>query len=64
MNLSENQSCIGIIKVQNEKKKCLFHVSCFNGKWNCFVYNILQNIFFCIMQNKETHTGLEWHEAE
>ncbi len=26
---------------------------------NCLVTNILQNIFFCVQQRKETHTGLE-----
>ncbi len=24
---------------------------------NCLVTNILQNIFFCVLQKKETHTG-------
>ncbi len=28
------------------------------------VTNILQNIFFCVLQNKETHTGLEQMEGE
>ncbi len=26
---------------------------------NCLVPNILQNVFFCAQQKKETHTGLE-----
>lgn len=26
--------------------------------------NIIQNISFCDLQNKETHTGLNWHERE
>ncbi len=26
---------------------------------NCLVTNILQNIVFCVQQNKQTHTGLE-----
>ncbi len=26
---------------------------------NCLVTNILQNIFFCTQQKKETHIGLE-----
>ncbi len=26
---------------------------------NCLVTNILQNVFFCAEQKKETHTGLE-----
>ncbi len=25
---------------------------------NCLVTNILQNIFFCVQQRKEAHTGL------
>ncbi len=29
-----------------------------NGIQNCLVTNILQNIFFCVPQNKETNTGL------
>ncbi len=31
---------------------------------NCLVTNILQNIFFCVQQKKETHTGLARHEGE
>ncbi len=31
---------------------------------NCLVTNILQNIFFCVQQKKETHTGLAQHEGE
>ncbi len=30
-----------------------------NGTRNCSVTNILQNIFFCVPQQKESHTGLE-----
>ncbi len=30
---------------------------------NCLLTNILQNIFFCVQQMKETHTGLEQHEG-
>jgi len=26
---------------------------------NSLITNILQNIFFCVQQKKETHTGLE-----
>jgi len=26
---------------------------------NCLVTNIIQNIFFCVQQKKETHTGLD-----
>ncbi len=29
------------------------------GTINCLVTPIPQNIFFCVQQNKETHTGLE-----
>ncbi len=31
------------------------------GHHNCFITNILQNIFFCVPQRKESHTGLEWY---
>ncbi len=31
---------------------------------NCLVSNILQNIFFCVQQNKEAHAGLERQENE
>ncbi len=31
---------------------------------NCLITNILQNIFFFVQQNKETHTGLEQVEGE
>jgi len=31
---------------------------------NCLVTNILQNIFFCVQQKIEIHTGLEQLEGE
>jgi len=31
---------------------------------NCLVINILQNVYFCVQQKKETHKGLEQHEGE
>ncbi len=31
---------------------------------NCLVTNNLQNIFFCVQQKEEIHTGLEQHEGE
>ncbi len=34
------------------------------GNQNCMVPNILQNVFFCILQNKEIHAGLEQHQGE
>ncbi len=30
---------------------------------NCSVSHILQNIFLCVQQNKDIHTGLELHEG-
>jgi len=30
---------------------------------DCLVTNILRNIFFCVQQKKEIHTGLEQHEG-
>jgi len=26
---------------------------------NCLITNILQNVFFCVQQKKETHLGVE-----
>jgi len=34
------------------------------GSIECLVTNILQNIFFCVQQKKETHTGLKQLEGE
>jgi len=34
------------------------------GSINCLVTNILQNIFICVQQKKEIHTGVEQHEGE
>ncbi len=31
---------------------------------NCSVSHILQNIFYCVQQNKDIHTGLELLEGE
>jgi len=31
---------------------------------NCLITDILQNIFFCVQQKKETHTGLKQLEGE
>ncbi len=35
-----------------------------NGYRQLFVTDILQNIFFCALQNKEAHTDLEQLEGE
>ncbi len=35
-----------------------------NGAQNCSVSHILQNIFHCVQQNKNIHTGLELIEGE
>ncbi len=35
-----------------------------NGAQNCSVSQILQNIFLCVQQNKDIHTGLELIEGE
>ncbi len=61
---------IGII-TKNTKEESLknvvptdFHIIYFPILWksmstvNCLVTNSLQNIFFCVQQKKETHTGL------
>jgi len=34
------------------------------GSKNCLVSHFLQNIFFCVQQKKEIHTGLEQLEGE
>jgi len=34
------------------------------GSINCLVTDILQNIFFCVQQKKEIHTGLKQVEGE
>ncbi len=31
---------------------------------NCSVSNIIQNIFLCVQQKKDIHTGLEQFEIE
>ncbi len=31
---------------------------------NCLVTHIIQNIFVCVQQKKETHTDLEQNEGE
>ncbi len=35
-----------------------------NGAQNGSVAHILQNIFLCVQQNKDIHTGLELLEGE
>ncbi len=35
-----------------------------NGNQNCLVLNTLENIFFCVQEKKQMHTGLEQHESE
>ncbi len=35
-----------------------------NGAPNSLVTNFLQNIFLCVQQNKDIHTGLELLEGE
>ncbi len=35
-----------------------------NGAQNSLVTNFLQNIFLCVRQNKDIHTGLELLEGE
>jgi len=34
------------------------------GSVRCFITNILQNIFFCVQQERATHTGLQQLEGE
>ncbi len=34
------------------------------GTVNSLVTNIIQNIFCCVQQKKEPHTGLEGYEGE
>ncbi len=35
-----------------------------NADLHCMYKNILQNIFFCVPQNKQMHTCLEQREVE
>ncbi len=32
-----------------------------NGTPNCLVAYTHQDIFFCVLEKKEEHVGLEWH---
>ncbi len=41
---------------RREMSKCFVHTMDVNDNQNCLVTNILQNIFFCILQKKESHT--------
>jgi len=41
-----------------------FHSIFYSNQINFLVTDILQNIFFCVQQKKETHTGLEQPEGE
>ncbi len=34
------------------------------GTINCLITFNLQNVYFCVQNKKETHTGLEQHEDE
>ncbi len=35
-----------------------------NGKLIFLMFNILENILFCVLQKKEIHTNLDWHDGE
>jgi len=46
-------------------EECLFFLLWKSmGSINCLVTDILQNIFFCVQQKKENHTGLKQLEGE
>ncbi len=34
------------------------------GPTNVWLFQIMQNIFFCVQHKKETYTGLEQYEGE
>ncbi len=55
-----NQAVLGTIDF-NSREKNTMEV---NGTQNCSVSHILQNIFLCVQQNKDIHTGLELIEGE
>jgi len=42
----------------------LLHIMEFNGDQQLLITHIVQNIFFCVKQEKETHTGLKQLEGE
>ncbi len=44
------------VEHRREMSKCFVHTMDVNDNQNCLVTNILQNIFFCILQKKESHT--------
>jgi len=70
------QTCMSFFLLLNTKEDILNYNQTVDGlQWkkilwksmgsiNCLVTNGLQNIFFCVQQKKETHTGLEQLEGE
>ncbi len=42
----------------------LYDVCHVNDNQSCLITNILLNIFFCVSQKKDSHTGLESHEGK
>jgi len=36
----------------------------YESQLNCLIADILQNIFFCVQEKKEIHTGLKQLEGE
>ncbi len=50
--------------VSTDVYRTLSYIMKVSGDRNCSFDNILQNIFFCVQQKKESHTGLEEHESE
>ncbi len=40
------------------------HIMEVNRNWGHLITDILQYIFFYVLQKNLSHTSLEWHEAE
>jgi len=62
-----------ILKIVGNPSSCgtpLTSIVFFSIQWksipphNCLVTDNIQNIFLCVQQKRETHTGLEQHEGE
>ncbi len=50
--------------VSTDVYRTLSYIMKVSGDRNCSFANIPQNIFFCVQQKKESHSGLEEHESE
>jgi len=58
-DILKNVSNQTLTSIVGEKKKTMEQ----QGPINCLLTDILQNIFSCVQQKKETHTGLKQLEG-